>query len=98
MLADRAISVAVLSMLLGPISPAQQLAEGGRIRAPEEIRETRPPLLAPLEVLAWPFRRLPIGTERGFIAFERQQIAGRASPLAAEPRRHRVAAGCGRCG
>ena len=92
MLADRAISVAVLSMLLGPITPAQQLAEGGRIRAPEEIRETRPPLLAPLEVLSWPFHKLSIGAERGFIAFERHKIRERVSLWTEELRRHGVEA------
>jgi len=98
MLADRAISVAVLSMLLGPISPAQQLAEGGRIRAPEEIRETRPPLLAPLEVLSWPFHKVSTGMERGFIAFERHKIRERASLWTEELRRHGLEARFGGSG
>ena len=99
MLAHRAISVAVLGMLLGPISPAQQLAEGSRIRTPEEIREkTRPPLLAPLEVLSWPFHKVSTGMERGFIAFERHKIRERASLWTEELRRHGLEARFGGSG
>ena len=93
MLAHRAISVAVLSMLLGPISAAQRLAEEDRIRTPEEIREkTRPPawVLAPLELLSWPFHKVATGTERGFIAFERRKIRERVSLWTEQLRQHGV--------
>jgi hypothetical protein len=99
MLAHRAISVAVLGVLVGPTSPAQQLAEGSRITTPEEIREkTRPPLLAPVEVLSWPFHKLSSGAERGFIAFESHKIRERASLWTEELRRHGVEARFGGSG
>jgi hypothetical protein len=84
----RAIGVVICSMLLRPISSAQQFVEEARISTPEEIREnTRRPMLVPLEVVAWPFHKLSSGMERGFIAFERHRLRERMN-LWTEELRH----------
>jgi hypothetical protein len=99
MLALRTIGVVVCSMLLPPISPAQQFVAEVRIRNSEEIREnTRRPMLVPLEVVAWPFHKLSTGMERGFIAFERHRVRERMNLWTEELRHHGVEARFGGSG
>jgi len=99
MLARGAKGIAALSILLGLVAPAQQLAQQDRITTPEEIREdTRPGALAPLELLSWPLHRLSAGMERGLIAFERHKIRERMNLWTEELRQRGVEARFGGSG
>jgi hypothetical protein len=87
----RTTGVVICSLLVRPISPAQQFVEQVRIWTPEENPEkSRRPMLVPLEVVTWPFHKLSTGMEHGLIAFERHRVRERANLWTEELRQHGV--------